>query len=50
LEYKLTKAWHANIDVKKVFLDTDVSFANGAINADVDIDPWIVGVGLGYRF
>ena len=39
-----------NIDVKKVFLETDVSFNGGAIRAKVDIDPWIVGVGFGYRF
>ena len=50
LEFKIDEAWHANLDVKKIFLDTDVSLANGAINADVDIDPWIIGFGFGYRF
>lgn len=41
-----------NLDVKKVFLSTDVSInaAGTAVSADVDIDPWIVGVGIGRRF
>ncbi len=39
-----------NIDVKKLFLSTDVSINGGAITADVDIDPWIIGIGYGWRF
>lgn len=42
--------WAVNFDVKKLFLNTDVSINGGAIKADVDLDPWIVGVGLAYRF
>lgn len=42
--------WLFNIDVKKIFLDTKVSINGGAIIADVDIDPWVVGIGFGYRF
>ncbi len=42
--------WSANVDVKKIFLDTDVKINGGAINADVDLDPWVFGVGIGYRF
>ncbi len=38
--------WYANLDVKKLWLDADV--ANTGLK--VDIDPWIVGVGLGYKF
>ncbi len=43
-------AWSVNFDVKKIFLNTDVSVNGGAVNADVDIDPWIFGIGVGYRF
>lgn len=50
VDYALTDNWYANIDVKKIFLSTDVSMNGGAITADVDIDPWIVGAGIGYRF
>lgn len=45
--------YFANIDVKKVFLNTDVTVdagAAGTVGADVNIDPWIVGVGIGRRF
>lgn len=50
VDYMLNEHWLVNVDVKKVFLNTDVELNNGAIKADVDIDPWIVGVGMGYRF
>jgi outer membrane protein len=44
--------WFLNVDVKKLFLDSDATVVAGGntIHANVDIDPWIVGVGLGYRF
>jgi outer membrane protein len=49
-DYMLTDHWLLNVDVKKLFLSTNASINSGAIHADIDIDPWIVGVGLGYRF
>lgn len=42
--------WSVNADVKKIFFNTDVDINNGAIAADVDLDPWIFGLGVGYRF
>jgi len=39
-----------NVDVKKLFLGTTVHAAAGAVKADVNIDPWIVGAGVGIRF
>lgn len=50
VDYMLDEHWLLNLDVKKLWINTDVSINNGAINADVDINPWIVGVGVGYRF
>lgn len=50
VDYALGGAWSLNLDVKKVFLRTDVSVNNGAVTAKVDLDPWIVGLGVGYRF
>jgi len=41
--------WFFNLDAKKVFLGTDVALNGGAINADVTIDPWIIGAGVGVR-
>ena len=49
-DFKINEEWSINVDVKKVFLSTDVSIAGGAVTADVDIDPWIFGLGVGYRF
>ncbi len=50
-DYQIDDRWSFNFDVKKMFLETDVKVNNGAINArDVNIDPWIIGIGFGYRF
>lgn len=49
-DYAVADNWYLNVDVKKIFLSTDVSINGGAINADVDLDPWVVGFGVGYRF
>lgn len=42
--------WHVNLDVKKVFINTTAKFSPSGIRADVDIDPWLIGVGVGYKF
>lgn len=44
--------WYFNVDVKKTWLNVDAKTNLGAtpVRADIDVDPWIVGVGLGYRF
>lgn len=39
--------WFLNLDAKKLFLGTDVSVDNGAVMAEVDIDPWVIGAGFG---
>ncbi len=46
VDIKIAGPWHANLDVKKLWLDADVADTG----VKVDIDPWIVGVGLGYKF
>lgn len=50
VDYHIQGNWYANLDVKHIFLSTTASVNNGAINAKVDIDPTIVGVGIGYKF
>lgn len=42
--------WYLNADVKKTWIDTDASWSGTGITADVEIDPWIYSVGLGYQF
>lgn len=50
VDYALSGPWSVNVDMKKIFLSTDVSVNGGAVTGKVDLDPWIFGVGLGYRF
>lgn len=42
--------WSANIDIKKVFFETDASINGGALKSKVKLDPWVVSTGFGYRF
>lgn len=48
-DFQVSDDWFLNVDVKYVDIDTDVTI-NGAIAADVEIDPVIFGVGFGRRF
>jgi outer membrane protein len=49
VDYMLNDKMSLNLDVKKIKLDTDVT-VNNAIHSSVDIDPLLIGVGVGYRF
>ena len=49
VDIPIDEHWSLNADVKQVFLSTDVT-VNGAIKADVDINPTLIGIGVGYRF
>ena len=51
VDYRVNDLWSVNLDVKKVFVDTDIHVNNGTIRADgTDLDPWVVGLGIGYKF
>ena len=39
-----------NLDVKKLFLSTTIKAASGAVRASANLDPWLVGAGVGIRF
>lgn len=44
---------YLNLDVKKLWLETDATISTTAgvtVDADVTIDPWIFGIGLGWKF
>ncbi len=52
-DYHLTGNWFANVDFKKLWLDTDYSVdyhTTTNVHGHVDLDPIIVGAGIGYRF
>ncbi len=43
--------WSANIDIKYININTDVTITGGVnATADVDINPVVVGFGVGYRY
>jgi len=49
LDIEVGQGWYLNADVKHTWIDHDVSI-NGAKAFNVDLDPWIFSLGLGYRF
>jgi len=54
LDIDLSDKWFINVDLKKIFLSTDVTVnattaLEATVGADVDINPLIFGFGFGYR-
>ena len=50
-DYMVNKNWSLNLDVKYVWMDTDVRLTStGATLGSLDIDPWLIGIGARYRF
>jgi len=52
VDVALTGNWEFNFDVKKLLLETDVKVqsALGTLKSSANLDPWLVGIGIGYRF
>ncbi len=50
VDVPLKNNWYVNLDVKKVYIDTTAKFNPSGVRADVDIDPWLIGAGLAYKF
>jgi outer membrane protein len=53
LDYMFNDNWFINADVRYIAIDTEaeVTIPNvGTITEDVDIDPWVYGVSIGYKF
>lgn len=42
--------WSVNLDLKKVWFNTDADINGGAMRSDVDLDPWVVSIGVGRKF
>ncbi len=52
-DFDLANGWFANIDVKYIDMNTTAEFRNtavGDVNVDVDINPFVFGIGIGRRF
>lgn len=48
-DYRLDDHWGVNFDVRRIWISTDVTI-NGAIQDEVDINPWVVSTSVAYRF
>jgi len=46
----LTGPWTLNLDVKKVWFETEATVNGGALTSDVNLDPWVVSLGIGRKF
>jgi outer membrane protein len=49
IDYEIQKNWFLNADVKYIWIKTDVK-AGGATLTELEINPWVFGIGVGYRF
>jgi len=50
VDFGINDNWAFNMDVKKIYMQSDVSINGGAVTADVDLNPWVFGAGFAYRF
>jgi outer membrane protein len=53
LDYKIDEVWHINGSVRYIDIDTEATFnvgeAKGSVN-NIEIDPWVYTVSVGYTF
>jgi outer membrane protein len=50
VDVPINEKWGWNIDVKRIFVDADAKWNGGAVTADIDLDPWVIGTGISYKF
>jgi len=50
VDFKVADHYFINADVKYMKLQSDVKTANFGRVSTVNLDPWLFGVGIGYRF
>jgi len=53
VNYQVSKSVFVNLDVKKIFVKTTASVKAGGATIDtarVNVDPLLVGIGIGFRF
>jgi outer membrane protein len=50
VDIQLDRQWFLNLDLKKVQIRTEVRGPTGAELSIVRADPWLFGVGVGYKF
>lgn len=50
IDFMVGERAFVNLDVRHIWINSDVSINGGAINADVDINPTVVTAAIGWRF
>lgn len=53
VNYDICDSWFVNLDVKKLYVTTEAKVLVGGAEvtrASVNLNPWLVGLGVGYRF
>jgi outer membrane protein len=50
VNYEIQPNWLLNFDVKYIFLSPGVSVNDGAVTGTADLNPWVIGAGVRYRF
>ncbi|GAB4158334.1 MAG: OmpW family protein [Winogradskyella sp.] len=55
IDYNLNDKWFLNLDAKYIFINTDAtvdatSALGATVGADVDINPLVIGLGVGMKF
>ncbi|SHL48836.1 OmpW/AlkL family protein [Roseibium suaedae] len=51
-DYMIDDHWGVNLDVKKIFMepDFDVTVAGTKMSGKAELNPWLIGAGITYRF
>ncbi len=53
MDYIVDKKWHVNASVRFIDIDTDATFKVGeadGVVSDIEIDPWVYTISVGYTF
>lgn len=46
----IQEPWSLNLDVKKVWFETDAKINDGALKSSVNLDPWVLSLGVSRKF
>jgi len=49
-DYEITPNWLLNLDAKKIIMRPTLSINSGAVTGRAELDPWVVGAAVRYRF
>lgn len=49
VDVRVSKSMYLNVDAKKIKIDSELRLGGNHLT-DLTIDPWLVGIGLGWRF